>query len=154
MDNLERYSSRTSIRITWMEETKNGEDLEKIITNLIEDMNLKDHIILDDINRIHRIRPRISQTIKNHPRQISIQFKYYKSKTTFIKGRKSLRGKYSDVNITEDLTKTRSRLLYVARSLKRLRKTQDCWSYDGWIMLKDLQRKFGNINSEDELNNF
>ncbi|KAI0224219.1 hypothetical protein LSAT2_024767, partial [Lamellibrachia satsuma] len=34
VDNLEQYSRRTSIRITGMEENKNGEDLEKITTNL------------------------------------------------------------------------------------------------------------------------
>ena len=153
VDNLEQYSRRTSIRITGMEENKNG-DLEKITTNLIGDMNLQDHITLDNINRLHGIGPRNSLTNKNHARQIIIQFKDYKSKTTFIKGRKSLRSKYPDVYITEDLTKTRSRLLYVARSLKRLHKIQDCWSYDGRIMIKDLQGKIGNINSEDELNNF
>ena len=115
----EQYSRRTSITIAGMEENKHGEDLEKVITNLIGDMNLQDHITLDNINRLHCIRHRNSLTIKNHARQIIIQFKDYKSKTTFIKGRKSLRGKYLDVCITEELTKTRSRQLYVARLLKK-----------------------------------
>ena len=108
VDNLEQRSRRTSIGIIGMEENKNnGEDLEKIITNLIGYMNLQGHITLDNINRQHRIGPRNSLTNKNHTRQIIIQD--YKSKTTFIIGRKSLRRKYPDVYITEDLTKTRSR---------------------------------------------
>ena len=61
MDNLEQYSRRTSIRITGLEENKNGEHLEKITTNLIVDMNLQDHITLDNINRLHRILPLVDK---------------------------------------------------------------------------------------------
>ena len=130
VDNLVQYSRRTSIRIT-----DHG------------NLNLQDHITLDNINRLQRIGARNSLTNKNHARQIIIQFKDYKSKTTFIKGRKSFLSKYPDVYITEDLTNTRPRLLYVARSLKRQHKIQDCWSYDGRIMIKDLQGKISNIKS-------
>ena len=53
-----------------------GEDLEKITTNLIGDMNLQDHITLDNINRLHRIGPRNSLTNKSHARQIITQPAY------------------------------------------------------------------------------
>ena len=69
---MEQYSRRTSIRIAGMDENNHGEDLEKIITNLIGDMNLQDHITLDNINILNCIRPRNSLTIKNHARQFII----------------------------------------------------------------------------------
>ena len=52
-----------------------------------------------------------------------------------MKNRKLLRATRPDVYISEDLTQMRSRLLYVARTIKRERKIQDCWSYDGRIVV-------------------
>ena len=117
-----------------------GEDLDRIVTNLMDDMDVQD-MNINNINRMHRVGPRNSLTNKNHARQIIIQFKDYKSKTTFIKARKSLRGKHPNVYIAADLTNPISKLLYLARMLKKARNIQDCWLYDGRIMIKDLQGK-------------
>ena len=152
LDHMEQYSRRSSVRVTGIKE-QDGEDLDRIVNNLMDDMDVQD-MDITNFNRMHRVGPRNSLTNKNHARQIIIQFKDYKSKTTFIKARKSLRGKHPNVYIAEDLTKPRSKLLYLARTLKKARKIQDCWSYDGRIMIKDLQGKIGSVNSEDDLNRF
>ena len=152
LDHMEQYSRRSSVRVTGIKENE-GEDLDWIVTNLMDDMDVQD-MNINNINRMHRVGPRNSLTNKNHARQIIIQFKDYKSKKTFIKARKSLRGKHPNVYIAEDLTKPRYKLLYVARTLKKARKIQDCWSYDGRIMIKDLQGEIGSVNREDDLNRF
>jgi hypothetical protein len=108
---MEQYSRRSSVRVTGIKE-HDGEDLDQIITNLIDNMNVQD-VTINNINRMHRVRPRNSLTNKNHARQIIIQFKDYQSKTTFIKAWKFLREKHPNVYIAEDLTKAISRLLYL-----------------------------------------
>ena len=122
LDHMEQYSRRSSVRVTGIKE-HDGEDLDRIVTNLIDDMNVQD-MNINNINRMHRVGPRNSLTNKNHAQQIIIQFKDYQLKTTFIKARKSLRGKHTNVYIAEDLTKQISRLLYLARPLKKARKIQ------------------------------
>ena len=115
LDHMEQNSRRSSVRVTGIKE-HDCEDLDRIVTNLMVDMNVQD-MNINNINRMHRVGPRNSLRNKNHARQIIIQFKDYKSKTTFIKARKSLRGKHPNVYIAEDLTKPRSKLLYLARTL-------------------------------------
>ena len=93
LDHMEQYSRQSSVRVTGIKE-HDGEDLDQIITNLIDNMNVQD-VTINNINRMHRVRPRNSLTNKNHARQIIIQFKDYKSKTTFIK---SKRGNLSEAS--------------------------------------------------------
>ena len=111
LDHMEQYSRCSSVRVTGIKE-HDGEDLERIVTNLIDDMNVP-YMNNNNINRMHRVGPRNSLTNKNHARQIIIQFKDYKSKTTFIKAIKYLLDKHPNVYIAEDLTKPRSRLLHL-----------------------------------------
>ena len=53
--------------------------------------------------------------------------------------------------INDDLTRRRSHLLWKARQLKKANKISDCWSYDGKILVKDLQNKIINIANENDL---
>ena len=99
LDDLELYSQRNSVRIS-----ENGEDIENIITTVPDDMKVSDKIKLKYINRAHRISPRVSLTNKMHSRQIIVQFRDYKTKSVFIKERKTLRTKRPNVNVAEDLT--------------------------------------------------
>ena len=150
VDNLEQYSRRSSVRITGIVEHKDGEQIDKIITDLFNDMDMP--LKMDHINRAHRIGPRKSATNKNHSRQIIVQFKDYKSKNDFIKARKRLRTKRSNVYISEDLTQKRARLLFLCRTLKKQHKILDCWSYDGRIVIKDLKGTIKTVSRDDELN--
>ena len=109
LDHMEQYTRHPSVRVTGIKE-HDGEYLDRIVTILMDDMDVQ-YMNINNINRMHRVGPRNSLTNKNHARQIIIQFKDYKSKSTFIKARKSLRSKHPNVYIAEDLTKPRSNLL-------------------------------------------
>ena len=150
LDNLEQYSRRSSVRVSGIKEQTDGEQLETILTNLFTDMDVP--LTLNNINRAHRIGPRTSITNRHHSRQVIIQFKDHEAKTTFMKARKNLRAKQPTVFIAEDLTQRRARLLYQCRERKRKHQLQDCWSYDGRIVTKDMNGKIKTINCEEDLN--
>ena len=111
LDNLEQYSRRSSVRFSGIKEKADGEQLDTILADLFTDMDVP--LILNNVNRAHRIGPRTSITNRQHSLQIIIQFIDHESKTTFMKARKHLRGKQPTVFIFEDLTQKRARLLYL-----------------------------------------
>ena len=53
--------------------------------------------------------------------------------------------------INEDLTKYRAQLLYQARTLKRQKKIEDCWSWDGSILIKNKAAKIIPVTNELDL---
>ena len=55
---MEQYSRQSSVRVTGIKE-HDGEDLDRIVTNLIDDMNVQD-MNINNINRMHRVGPRNS----------------------------------------------------------------------------------------------
>ena len=55
------------------------------------------------------------------------------------------------VFINEDLTAFRSNLLYQARQLKKDKQIEDCWSWDGNILIKNRAGKIMQIHSIAEL---
>ena len=55
LDDLEQYSRRNSVRIGGITENEKGEDIENIITTVLDDMKMNNKITLKDINRVHRI---------------------------------------------------------------------------------------------------
>ena len=150
LDNLEQYSRRSSVRVSGIKEKADGEQLDTILKDLFTDMDV--HLTLNNISRAHRIGPRTSITNRQHSRQVIIQFKDHEAKTTFMKARKHLRAKQPTVFFSEDLTQRRARLLYLCRERKRKHQLQDCWSYDGQIITKDLNGKIKTIICEEDLN--
>ena len=152
VDKLEKYSRRTSIRISGINENPGGENIETIMKTILVNMDVQDKINMQNIDRVHRIGQIKTTNTSNRPRQIIVKFKDYSSKDTVMKNRKLHRATRPDVYISEDLTQMRSRLLYVARTIKRERNIQDCWSYDGRITIKDLNGKIRSINTESDLN--
>ena len=88
LDDLEQYSRKNSERISGIKENEKGEDIENIITTVLDDMKVSDKITLKDINRAYRNGPRVSLTNKIHSRQITVQFRDYKTKSAFTKEKK------------------------------------------------------------------
>ena len=88
LDDLEQYSRRNYVRISGITENEKGEDIENIITTVLDGMKVSNKITLKVINRVHRICPRVSLTNKMLTRQIIVQFRDYKTKSAFIKERK------------------------------------------------------------------
>ena len=155
-DKLEQYSRRTSIRISGINENPVGENIETIAKKigLLVNKDVQDKRSMHNIDRVHRIGQIKTTNTSNRPRQIIVKFKDYSLKDTVMKNRKLLRATRPDVYFSEEFTQTRSRLLYVARgrAIKRQRKIQDCWSYDGRITIKDLNGKIRGINTESDPN--
>ena len=60
----------------------------------------------------------------------------------------------SKVFINEDLTKSRSKLAYEARRLKKENKINDCWTASGRILVKDRQDKIVQICSDNDIKQF
>ena len=124
VDKLEQYSRRTSIRISGINENPVGENIKTIVKTILVNMDVQDKINMQNIDRVHRIGQIKTTNTSKRPQQIIVKFKDYSSKDTAMKNRKLLRTTQPDVYISEDLTQTRSRLLYVARTIKRERKIQ------------------------------
>ena len=145
LDDIEQYSRRTSIRIMGVKELPHdnpGEEVKKLFHCLD---------ISPTVNRVHRVGP--SRT-DSSPRPILCQFTNYPDRSLVLSKRKDLKNAYPDVFINEDLTRSRAKLLYLARCKKRERKVKDCWSYDGRICIRDLSNKIHYVTQENELNKF
>ena len=56
------------------------------------------------------------------------------------------------VFVNEDLTKSRSYLLWTARKAKRNSKIQDCWTIDGNVMIKDNRNVIRQVKNLVALN--
>lgn len=105
-----------------------------------------------DIDRVHRVgKPNSS----GKARQIIVKFATYRARQKVYKNRSRLReGVNRGVYINEDLTRTRSNLLFQARQMVKTGKIDSAWSSDGVILLrgiKDGKSVFHRILTEDDL---
>ena len=176
-DDLEQYSRRNSLRITGIPEKVNDDDPCQKSLDLFESMQINPPIILQDIDRIHRVGPKM----ENKPRPILVKFSNYQARHRVYKARTKLRKGGRDPNrpwgiqtaanveaddqpvqpqqhlqvfINEDLTKNRANLLWKARNKKRAKRIYDCWTYDGQVLIKNLVNKIIPIHQESDLNAF
>ena len=157
VDDLEQYSRRNSLRFNGVTES-DSEDVTKKVTDLIND-TLKVHppVSPNDIDRVHRTGRRKP----GKPRAILVKFTNYGIRDKVIRNRAQLRppnlttASLSPVKqtvfVNEDLTKYRSNLLFQARQLKKNRDIQDCWSWDGRILIRNKKAKIMNIKTVEEL---
>ncbi|ELU05252.1 hypothetical protein CAPTEDRAFT_206882 [Capitella teleta] len=128
-DDQEQYSRRTSIRITGLPEN-NDENVSDLVNDLFKTVNIN-----PVINRVHRVGPKDQN--KNRSRQVLCQFTTYPDKYQVMIRKKAIRGSHPSVFICEDLTRTRSRIAYLAREKKRQKKVADVWTADGRGCVKD-----------------
>ena len=154
-DDLEQYSRRSTIRINGVEESPQEDVLAKT-KDILTTLGLPDAAI----NRAHRVGPKRAKN-NNHldtsslrPRPIICQFLRYQDKADVMKRAKILKGTMNAVFINEDLTRSRSRLLFRCRLLKRSKKILDCWSHDGRLLIKDCQNKILPVRDADDLKQF
>ena len=55
------------------------------------------------------------------------------------------------IYVNEDLTGRRATLLWKARTQKKAQLIQDCWSYDGRVMIENAYNRIYVIENENEL---
>lgn len=128
-DDQEQYSRRTSVRITGLPENKD-ENVTDLVNELFTSMDIN-----PVINRVHRVGPKDQKT--NRSRQVLCQFTTYPDKYQVMARKKAIRGSHPNVFISEDLTRTRSRIAYLAREKKRQKSVSDVWTADGRVCVKD-----------------
>ena len=115
-----------------------------------------------DIDRSHRVGKPVSggrvgraDKSKRQHRDIIVKFTSYNARDRLFQMHKDLRETENDelkvVFINEDLTKTRSKILFEARILRRENKLKAAYSSDGKILVRDLEDKRHIINSLDDL---
>ena len=144
-DDLEQYSRRNSLRISGVDESDSEDVVEKTM-NLINN-TLGVTMCTDQIDRMHRVGKKIA----DRPRPILVKFATYRARDKVMRSRRALKDisqsrtedggtqgqVQSRIFINEDLTKLRSNLLYHARQLKKQKKLQDCWTWDGVVLIKN-----------------
>jgi exosome complex exonuclease DIS3/RRP44 len=173
-DEMEQYSRRNSIRIKGLPERKDEDLLERFKYLTSNRLNVECDDM--DVDRIHRVGPAKPETT----RDVLVKLTTYRAKQMIYKARSSLRKpaeppdvidpeydteeerkkerEYQNdlsqrgIFINEDLTKFRSNLLWKARQMKRDKRLNDCWSYDGRIVVKNFQNKITTIFTEFDLN--
>ena len=147
-DDLQHYSRRNSIRISGLLETPNEDPVELSID--LFNNSIKLAIKLEDIDRAHRVGKRV----EGKTRPLLVKLTSYRARRSIIGARRILRDTGEDrpkVFINEYLTQKRATLLFKARTKKREKRIQDCWSYDGRIVILDNVSKIHTAVNDEEL---
>ena len=159
LDELQQYTRRPNLRIQGIEEDFRGEDLErKVLAVINSHMKVDPPVERKDIERCHRLGRVDAQ--KNQPRTSIVRFASERVRDSVYRARGGLkdynskRDVGSKVFINEDLTKSRSKLAYEARRLKKQNKINDCWTASGRILVKDKQDKIVQICSDNDIKQF
>ena len=112
----------------------------------------------DDTDRSHRVgkvdnRSRTVPGAGTRHRDIIVKFATYNAKQRLFMKRKDLRDieERPNVFINEDLTKTRSKLLFDARSLVRVNKLKTAYSSDGKIFIRNNKDKRLLVKSDSDI---
>ena len=130
-DDLEQYSRRNSLRVQGLLQKVADEDpIEKTLELANGTLQLNPPLLPSDIDRAHRT----GVTRPDQPRTFLIKFATYQQRQRVLRQRQKL--KNSGIYLNEDLTRTRSKLMFEARKAKRNKKLSDCWSTDGRIFVK------------------
>lgn len=146
LDSSEQFSRSLNIRIFGINEEKN-EDLHKTVTDLFKNKLKITSISESDLKKCHRIASKIINIDKPRPAAIMVRFSQDKVRKMVLKNRGFL--KNTGIQIQEDLTKLRLRLLDTA--IKKFTKN-NVWCSNGVILVK-INNIVHRIESEAELNN-
>ena len=155
LDQLEQYSRRTNLRFFGVPESEKGEDTtSKLMTIVNETMGVTPHIVNADVVTSHRLGRRVpGADAQTRPRPVIIKFATAHVHDVVIRARRRLResGDGPTVYINEDLTSRRAALAKETRQLKRSRKINDCWTFNGKVVLKTLDGVVKEIRSDVDL---
>ena len=141
-DALEQYTRRNSVRISGVPEDFNGENTDGIVLKIAEELEVP--LNPSDIDRSHRVgkvdnKSRSAPGASHRHRDIIVKFATYNAKQRLFQKRMDLREieERQNVFVNEDLTRTRSKLLFNARALMRANKLKSAYSSDGKIFIRD-----------------
>lgn len=144
-DNLQQYSRRNSIRITGITETEYEDPVERSLALFNETLEVQPPIQISDVDRIHRVGPKAPMK----SRQMLVKFSTYLARKRVMDARKSLEN--SSIWLNEDLTRRRSHICWMARTMKKEKKIQGVWTVDGNILVKNNVNRVVMISSIHDL---
>ena len=153
-DSIEQYSRRSNLRIEGIPESVGIVEIENSILDIVNDhMKLTPVLQSHEIERAHRIgRPK---TDGGRPRTTIVRLTSERRRDAIYRARINLKqhNTASGLNlrlfVNEDLTKTRSELLYELRK-KKNGLISDCWSFNGNILYKDTQGVVHQVRSKQD----
>jgi exosome complex exonuclease DIS3/RRP44 len=108
----------------------------------------------EDIIVSHRLGKR-SDTGDRH-RVVIVRFSKVTVRDGVIRARRRLRntnGSTEQIYVNEDLTQRRAAFAGATRQMKKNHRINDCWTYNGKIVVKTLTNIIKVINTEAEINN-
>ena len=123
-DNQEQYSRRPNVRINGLTEQGDGTTDDKVLSVINTTMGLTPPLILDDIERSHRIGPKTDNEGRQRTRVIIVLFRSERTRDRVFRGRTQLKThnqqhREAQIFIHEDLTARRASLAFQTRVLKR-----------------------------------
>ena len=135
VDAGEQYSRRNCLRISGKKEVI-GENTDDIVLDIAEALGV--NIDISDIDRSHRLgKPGTTAEPGTKLRDIIVKSVSYRQRNMYYRARTSMQDRgYKGVFINEDLTKSRSKLLYEARLRVKSGQLKSAWSSDGTILIK------------------
>lgn len=145
VDDLEQYSRRNSLRVDGL--TGVTDPMKAAIDFCNDKLNLTPPITADAFDRVHPIGPRR----EDKERPILMKFTSYHDRERVYKARARLRNFRERIYINEDLTRTRSKRLWQLRQLKKSQCINDCWTFDGRLIVKDKQNIIKQISCEADI---
>ena len=140
----EQYSRRNCLRISGVPETAH-ENTDDNISDFVHALDVD--LTINDIDRIHRVGKAVIG-FRNKSSDIIVKFVSYRMRAKFYKARVLSKNRgYKGVFINEDLTKSRSLLMYEARRRVKSKQLKSAWSSDGSMLVRlydgDLTSSFG-----------
>ena len=124
IDDLEQYRRRNGLRFNEVSESNNEDVVEKAMKLMNDTMKVTPPVSMENIDRVHRV----GRKKENAPCGILVKFATYNVRSRVFRSKKNLKidrdsqdldsEDKQQVFVNEDLTQTRSKLLWQARALK------------------------------------
>lgn len=145
VDDLEQHSRKSCIRVSGVPYSQ-GEDTTQIVCDIASKLNVD--LQSTDISVSHRL-----PTKEGH-KQIIARFTHTNKRVQLLKATKNIRqiSELNGVGISQDLTKTRSKVAYLARQAVKQGKLKNTSVWDGKVFLTDSNDGKRIVTTETELN--
>lgn len=144
LDDLEQHSRKSCIRISGVPQSQD-EDTTELVCQVAKKLNVE--LTPNDISVSHRL-----PTAKG-PKQIIARFTHAKKRSELLKATQNIKAidGLKGINISQDLTKTRAKLAYIARNAVRAKKISKTSVRDGKVFITDNAEKKHVVTNEYEL---
>ena len=154
-DRQEQYSRRPNLRIEGLAESQEGTTDDKVLHLINTEMSFEPPLVLEDIERSHRLGPSQDREGRPRIRPVIVRFRTERLRDSVYRARTRLKEHNKNhrdaVFINEDLTQRRAAMAYQTRKLKAAQKISDCWTYNGIVVVKERNNTIKKVNAPHDL---